>query len=113
MALLTEGPVKKKIAPQNIITVDELVAKSVFEKEFAALKTDLERQQSITWQVVIGVAVAFILAIGVVITDGILSRNSNNYNAKSYSREINTNLIEVNNLNNRVDNLYIRNPYLK
>ncbi len=99
--------------PQKIVTVEELVAKSVFEKEFAFLKTELEKQQSLTWQVVIGVGIAFVLAVGVLVADTMLSRNTNIDTTLRLDKEINDGTIQMDNLSNKVDNIMVRNPYLK
>ena len=103
----------RRNSPPNIETVDELVAKSVFEKDFANLKKELETQQSITWQVVIGVAVAFVLAIGVTVVDAITSRNMNIDRVLELSKDSNDNTRRLNDLKNEIDGLRARNPYLK
>jgi|SRR3989344_3096351 len=103
----------RKSSPPDILTLDEVVAKNVFEKEFATLKKELEAQHSITWQVVIGVAFAFILAVGVIVSDAIISRNTYLDGTSAIGKEINGQALELNNLKNAIDNLRARNPYLK
>ena len=100
-------------APPNIDTVDELVARELFDKEFAALKKELEAQDYKTWQIVIGVALAFILAVGVVIGDAIISRSTYIEQTTIITREVGAQSSELNNLKNDIQNLRIRNPYLK
>lgn len=103
----------KRKAPQNIETVEEVVAKSVFEKEFAGLKKELEKQQSLTWQVVIGVGVAFVLAIGVVIVDAVLSRKTYVDQMSGVFKELYEAQKQVGGLKNDIDGIRARNPYLK
>lgn len=99
--------------PPKIDTVDELVAKSVFEKEFGSLKDELKNQQSITWQVVLGVGIAFVFAIGVIVADAIISRNTYSSETSAFRKETNDQTLKLNDLENKIDNLRIRNPYLK
>lgn len=57
----------------------ESVSKEIFEKEFATLKEslvkqqeDLKKQEKMSWGIIIGVGVAFILTIGIVAVEVIL-----------------------------------------
>ena len=107
------GTSTKKNAPPRIDTVDELVAKSVFDKEFTKLKAELETQQSVTWGVVIGVAIAFVFAVGVVVADAIISRNTYIDQTTALAKEIGAQSAHLNDLKNDLQNLKIRNSFLK
>jgi len=99
--------------PPRIVTVDELVAKSVFEKEFEKLKKELETQQSITWQVVMGVGIAFVIAVGIIVTEVTLARDAYTNDTSTMEKEINGQAIQLNDLKNQIGNIKTLNPYLK
>ena len=107
----------KRKTPLKFITVEEVVAQTVaedvIEKKLAGLREELSNQKSISWQIVIGVAVAFILAVGVLVYDGISSRQSNIEQFNSVNGEIREQSASIVNLENDVNNIRIRNPYLK
>lgn len=50
----------------TIIPLGEATAETVFRREFANLRKGLEDQQKLSWQIVIGVAVAFLFTVGLV-----------------------------------------------
>jgi len=50
----------------TIVSLPEVTAETVFRREFSNLKKGLEEQQKLSWQIVIGVAAAFIFTIGLV-----------------------------------------------
>lgn len=96
-------------------------------EEMDKSKRDVDRTNNFMYVVVIFVAVSFIVAVFSIYWDGILSNKSDkdlylkyneifkNYSDqnfelkdKVYEQEIN-----INNLKNEVENLRIRNPYLK
>lgn len=99
--------------PPKIITLDQVVAKEVFDTEFAALKKALETQESRNWQSIIGVVVAFIFAVGVIVVDAMLSRHDSRQEYGAMTNQINTHETKINNLGNRVDNIFVRNSYLR
>lgn len=57
---------KEETDPTDIIPLGEATAETVFRREFANLRKGLEDQQKLSWQIVIGVAVAFLFTIGLV-----------------------------------------------
>lgn len=96
----------------GIKPIPEITAEDVFEREFANLKKDLESQKQITWQVIIGVLVAF---ISIVFVTAVQVNYSNKKDAQFYSsleKDIYEQNLKVQDLNNKFDNLKIRN-YLK
>lgn len=62
----------------SILSLPEATAKTVFEQEFANLKKGLEAQQRISWQIVVGVAIAFLFTIGLVAVEIILFHSRSN-----------------------------------
>mgnify|MGYP001579874328 FL=1 len=50
----------------SIIPLGEATAETVFRREFANLRKGLEDQQKLSWQIVIGVAIAFLFTVGLV-----------------------------------------------
>ena len=50
----------------TIIPVEEATAETVFRREFSNLRKGLEDQQKLSWQIVIGVAIAFLFTVGLV-----------------------------------------------
>jgi len=57
---------KEEADPTTIIPLGEATAETVFRREFANLRKGLEDQQRLSWQIVIGVAIAFLFTIGLV-----------------------------------------------
>lgn len=98
---------------KTIKTLPEITAEEVFNKEFSNLKEDLKSQKQITWQVIVGVLIAFIV---IVVTVALQVLQSNRQDKQYYSdleKNIYDQNLKVQDLNNRVDNIKIRNPYLK
>lgn len=71
------------------------VSKDLFDREFKSLKEDLEEQKNISWGIVIGVVIAFIIAIGVIIienkqnADSLLNLQNQYFQEIKELREIN------------------------
>ncbi len=63
---MDDAPENQSFEPTAIKSVQEATAETVFHREFSQLKKDLEEQKKLSWQIVIGVAVAFLLTIGLV-----------------------------------------------
>lgn len=107
----------KRKAPPKLVTTEQIVARAVaedvLEKKLTNLKEEIRTQKNISWQIVIGVAIAFIFALGVLVYDGISSRQSNIERFSSVNGEIQKQSASINNLQNDVKNIKIRNPYLK
>ena len=57
---------KEEADPTTIIPLGEATAETGFGGEFANLGKGLEDQQRLSWQIVIGVAIAFLFTIGLV-----------------------------------------------
>ena len=57
---------KEGVDPTTIIPLGQATAETVFRREFANLRKRLEEQQKLSWQIVIGVAIAFLFTIGLV-----------------------------------------------
>jgi hypothetical protein len=56
-------------APETIIPIGEATAESVFYREFANLRKGLEEQKKLSWQIVFGVGIAFVIAIGLAVLE--------------------------------------------
>ena len=65
--------------PENFIALDQILAKNiaeeVFEDKISDIKERIEQQSTISWGIVVGVAIAFVLDLGVVIFEHVNSRN--------------------------------------
>jgi hypothetical protein len=97
----------------GIKPISEITAEDVFEREFLNIKNNLESQKQITWQVIVGVLIAFIAIVAVT---AIQVNYSNRKDAQFYSnleKDIYEQNLKVQDLNNEVDNIKILNPYLK
>ncbi|TSC66837.1 MAG: hypothetical protein CEO19_463 [Parcubacteria group bacterium Gr01-1014_73] len=83
--------------------------------EVKEVKKELETQRSETKNIIIGVLVAFVLVVVTVAVEVLLSHKNNNDIEKSLNlnEQLTSQKIELNNLSNKVDNLKVRNPYLK
>lgn len=57
---------KEEADPTTIIPLGEATAETVFRREFASLRKGLEDQQRLSWQIVIGVVIAFLFTLGLV-----------------------------------------------
>ena len=97
----------------GIKPIPEITAEDVFEREFANIKEDIKSQKQITWQVIVGVLIAF---IAIVVAVGVQVSSSNKKDSRFYSnleKDIYEQNLKVQDLNNKFDNLKIRNSYLK
>ncbi len=83
--------------------------------EVKEVKKELETQRSETKNIIIGVLVAFVLIVVTVAVEVILSHKDSSDVEKSLNldEQLMNQKIEMNNLSNKVDNLKVRNPYLK
>ncbi len=73
----------------------------------------VEKQDSKNQNIVIGVVVAFILVVGTVAVEVILSNRGDAQFYSGLEKDIYEQNLRVQDLNNKVDNVKIRNPYLK
>jgi hypothetical protein len=74
----------KPIQPQELsglVTVDQAIARSLFENEFRHLQKGLEEQKSLSQQILIGVVVAFFFTIGVILVETLHFHGSPNNDA--------------------------------
>jgi hypothetical protein len=95
----------------DISAVDAAIV--TFTKEIQAIKNELGTQRSESRNVIIGVMMASLLIVVAVAVEVILSnRNDANFYSRLENNIYNQN-IKVNDLNNRVDNIMVRNSYLK
>lgn len=69
---------KDETNPTDIIPLGEATAETVFRREFANLRKGLEDQQKLSWQIVIGVVIAFLFTIGLVGTEIMLFHTRTN-----------------------------------
>ena len=101
------------MAKERIKTLQEVVAEEVFNKEFAFLKQELKDHKQITWQVILAVLIAFISIVVTVAYSVIYSNRSDKQFYSDLNKNIYNQNLKVQDLNNRLDNLKIRNSYLK
>jgi len=55
--------------PIKDVTEPATVSREVFNREFSDLKEKIQEQKSLSWQIIIGIGVAFFLTVGLVIID--------------------------------------------
>ncbi len=72
-----------------------------------------EKQESRNHEIMIAVLVAFVLIVGTVAIEVILSNEIDKQFYSGLDKDIYEQNLKVQDLNNKVDNIKIRNPYLK
>ena len=104
----SSATVKASIKPINetptdlshFISMDQIVALSVFNKEFSDLKDDLKKQKEFSWQIVVGVAVVFVIAILSAVWEVIIFHTGNKKDVFDVQKE---SFFEINALKNEYD----------
>lgn len=104
------GPTKKEI-----VGLVEAQAKSIdsISERLVKIESLVEKQDSKNQNIVIGVVVAFLFIVGTVAVEVILSDKKDVQFYSGLERNIYEQNLKVQDLTNKVDNVKIRNPYLK
>lgn len=94
--------------PEDFTALDEILAKGiaekVFEERIAKIQENIKNQEKISWGIVVGVAIAFIFAIGVIVSEHINSRDLHSEKFDSIDREIHDQAIIISNIKNHIEN---------
>jgi len=90
---------------QNFISIEEAtaisVSKETFDKEFSNLKEELKQQKSISWQIVLGVGIAFLFTIGLIAIDIFIFHSNKNNEVSEIKININTEITELKDIINK------------
>ena len=100
---------------KEIVGLVEAQIKSIdsISERLVKIENSVEKQESKNFNIIIGVIVAFILVVGTVAVEVILSDKKDAQFYSSLEKDIYEQNLKVQDLNNRFDNLKIRNSYLK
>jgi len=60
---------EESFTPISKVTEPAAISREVFNREFSDLKKQIEEQKSLSWNIIIGIGVAFFITIGVIIID--------------------------------------------
>jgi hypothetical protein len=103
-------PTKKEIV--GLVEAQKTTIQS-FTERLVKLENLNEKQDSKNQNIIIGVLVALILIVATVAVEVILSNKKDAQFYSSLEKNIYEQNIKVQDLNNQVSNIKIRNPYLK
>jgi hypothetical protein len=103
-------PTKKEIV--KLVDAQTNTIDSISER-LVKIEKLIDKQDSKNSSVIIGVVVAFILVVGTVAVEVILSNRKDSQFYSGLQNNIYDQNLKVQDLNNKVENIKIRNPYLK
>jgi len=95
----------------DISLVDASIVQLI--QDLIQTKKELETQRSESKSIIIGAVFALILIVGTVAVEVILSNRADKQFYSGLNKDIYEQNLKVQDLNNKIDNLKIRNPYLK
>jgi len=100
---------------KEIVGLVEAQAASVddISKRLAKMELSVEKQDSRNKNIIIAVLVAFIFIIGTVAIEVIISNRDNGEFSYKLNSDLRNQDSKIGDLINKVDNLKVRNPYLK
>ncbi len=100
---------------RDIVGLVEAQAKSIdsISERLVKIENLIDKQDSKNQNIIVGVVVAFILIVGTVAVEVILSDKKDSQFYSSLEKDIYEQNFRVQDLNNKVDNIKIRNSYLK
>ncbi|MEK7152052.1 MAG: hypothetical protein AAB773_01350 [Patescibacteria group bacterium] len=100
---------------RDIVSLVEAQAKSIdsISERLVKIENLVDKQDSKNQNVITGVVIAFILIVGTVAIEVILSNKADHRFYSSLEKDTYEQNLKVQDLNNKVDNIKIRNPYLK
>jgi len=100
---------------KEIVGLVEAQAKSIdsISERLVKIEKSIDKQDSKYQNMVIGVVVAFIFIVGTVAVEVILSERKDAQFYSGLEREVYDQNLKVQELNNRIANIQVRNPYLK
>ncbi len=97
----------------DISVVDAAIV--TISEKVDSVRKELDTQRSETKNIIIGVVIALVAIVATVAVEVILSNKyENNFDSRfNLTEKINNQQIQINDLQNKFDNLKIRNTYLK
>ena len=103
-------PTKKEIV--ELVDAQANTIDSISER-LVKIENSVEKQDSKNQSIIIGVVVAFIFIIGTVAVEVMLSDKRDSQFYSGLEKDVYDQNLKVQDLNNKVDNIKILNPYLK
>lgn len=103
-------PTKKEIV--GLVEAQATSIDSISER-LVKIEKLVDKQDSKNQNIILGVLVAFILIVVTVAVEVILSNKTENQFYSDLEKNIYEQNLKVQDLNNKMDNIKIRNPYLK
>ncbi len=95
-------------------TTDEIAQNLVdVTRRLKSVESLIEKQDSKNLNIIVGVVVAFIFIIGTVAVEVMLSNEKDGQFYSNLEKDIYEQNLKVQDLSNKVENIKIRNPYLK
>ncbi len=100
---------------KEIVSIVDAQAKSIdtISERLVKIENLVEKQDSKNQNVLYAVLVAFILLVGSIAVEVSVSNRSDKQYYASIEKDIREQISNIQELNNKLDNLKVRNPYLK
>lgn len=100
---------------KEIVGLVEAQAKSIdsISERLVKIENLIDKQDSKNWNVIVGVLIAFILIVGTVAVEVILSDKKDGGFYSTLEKDVYDQNLKVQDLNNKVDSIKTLNPYLK
>lgn len=100
---------------KEIVSIVDAQAKSIdaISERLVKIENLIEKQDSKNQNVLYAVLIAFVLLVGSIAIEVIVSNKDDKQYYASIEKDIREQISNTQELNNEVDNLKIRNPYLK
>jgi septal ring factor EnvC (AmiA/AmiB activator) len=100
---------------KEIVSIVDAQAKSIdtISERLVKIENLVEKQDSKNQNVLYAVLIAFVLLVGSIAVEVIVSNKSDKQYYSSIEKDIREQISNTQELNNKLDNLKARNPYLK
>ena len=100
---------------KEIVSIVDAQAKSIdtISERLVKIENLVEKQDSKNQNVLYAVLIAFVLLVGSIAVEVIVSNKSDKQYYASIEKDIREQISNTQELNNKLDNLKARNPYLK
>jgi hypothetical protein len=100
---------------KEIVSIVDAQAKSIdtISERLVKIENLVEKQDSKNQNTLYAVLIAFILLVGSIAVEVIVSNKNDKQYYSSLEKDIREQISNTQELNNKIDNLKVRNPYLK